>query len=183
MKKMTKIILLGIVCSICILYYLKYDSKQYYYGWDCAFCNKTLPYNLDPNDYYDRSFTLMDDDGFELVGIGFKYRRSDFKIKNILGYGYNDTSIVAKVTDSLNNIKYLSSYETKYKNNKGNPEISFEDMSKTKFEQVKKIYNWVDLNEEELIKTRRYKTLSLTGAIISLLLLLWQLIRKRKVTQ
>ena len=170
------------MCAISILYYLKYDSKQYYYGWDCAFCNKALPYNLEPNDYYDRSFTLMDDDGFELVGIGFKYRRSHFKIENFLGYGYNDTSIVAKVTDSVNNIKYLSSYETGYKSEKGNPEISFEDMPEAKFQQVKEKYNWVDLDEEELMKIRRYKTLSFIGAIISLLLLLWYLIRKRKVT-
>ena len=32
-----------------------------------------------------------------------------FRIKNFLGYAYNDTSVLLKCTDSLNNIKYLVS--------------------------------------------------------------------------
>mgnify|MGYP003649532492 CR=1 FL=1 len=185
MKKTVVRLLLGLSFIVFVFLSLKYDSKRYDYGWDCVFCSNTLPYNIEPkfNFEYPQSFVLMDDDDFELMGIGFRYRNSDFKIKNFLGYGYNDTSIVAKVTDSLNNIKYLSSYETGNKSDNGSPEISFEDMSETKFEQVKDKYRWTDLVEGSATEITMKRLLFFTGAIISLLLLLWQLISKRKVTQ
>ena len=126
----------GMFCS---LLYLKYDSKGYEYGLGCNFCNKKLPYNLVPisNSEYPQRFYLNDEEDFELVGIGFSYRKNSFKIKNFLGYGYNDTSVIVKCTDSLNTIRYLTSYETGYKSKNGNPEISFKDLSNSDFEQVK----------------------------------------------
>lgn len=182
MKKSIKIILLFILWVTCVLLYLKFDSKQYDYGWGCTFCNKTLPYNLKPNDYYDRSFTLMDEDGFEVIGKGFRYYGSSFKVNDLLAYSYNDTSVIVKCTDSLNNIKYLTSYKTKYKNKKGNPEISFRDIDEKYFEQVKNNYLWIELDEEKGNKIRLYRTLSFVGAVLLLLILLWQLIKKRKAT-
>lgn len=41
--------------------------------------------------------------------------------EDFLAYGYNDIYVVVKCTDSLNTINYLTSYETKYKSEKGNP--------------------------------------------------------------
>ena len=128
---------------------------------------------------------MLDDDDFELVGRGFKYQRSSFEINNFLGYGYNDASIVVKCTDSLNNVKYLTSYKTGYNSNKGNPEISFEDMEDVNFQQVKEHYQWTDIDEEKGDKIRLYRTLSFIGIIVSLLLILREIFRlkKRKATQ
>lgn len=141
MKKSIKVMLLSVLVVVCVLSYLKYHC-----GWDYNFCSKNLPYNLKTNDN-NKSFTLIDEDGFELIGKGFKFYGSSFTINDILAYGYNDSSVIVKCTDSLDNIKYLSSYETKYKNSKGNPEISFRDISEEYVKQIKKNYNWIELDE------------------------------------
>ncbi|MFV0290630.1 MAG: hypothetical protein ACK5IJ_07000 [Mangrovibacterium sp.] len=176
-------VVFGIFCS---LLYLKYDSKGYEYGLGCNFCNRKLPYNIVPvsNSQYPQRFYLKDNDDFELVGIGFSYRKNSFKINDFLGYGYNDTSIIVKCTDSLNNIKYLTSYETKYKSKKGNPEISFKDLSNSDFEKVKDKYSWVLFNNEEAQKVTFKRFLSFLGALLSLILIVWRLfkLRSKKAT-
>ncbi len=164
-------------------HYVKCDNKGYEYGLGCNFCNKNLPFNLTSSIDRYGSFMLNDDEGFALIGNGFGYKESSFIIKDILAYGYNDTAIVMKCVDSLNVTKYLISYETKNKNKKGNPEISFKDLSNSDFEEIKNNYQWVELDEEKGNKIRFYRALSFVGAVLSLLLLLWHLIRKRKATQ
>lgn len=174
----------GIFCS---LLYLKYDSKGYEYGLGCNFCNKKLPYNLVPvsNSEYPQRFYLNDDDDFELVGIGFSYRKNSFKIKDFLAYGYNDTSVVVKCTDSLNTIRYLTSYETGYKSKKGNPEISFKDLSNSDFEQVKDKYQWFEIDKEKGYAVDGNKFLSMLGALLSLIFVVWRLfkLRSKKATE
>ncbi len=164
--------------------YLVYDVKSYDYGFGCTFCNKTMPYNLKPHDGSEFSFTLNDDDDFELVGIGFRYRKSSFKIKNFLAYGYNDTSVIVKCTDSLNTVKYLISYETGYKSKKGNPEISFKDLGNRDFEKVKEKYQWFEVDKEKGYAVDRNKFLFIIGALLSLIFIIRNLfkLRKRKVT-
>jgi len=173
----------GIFCS---LLYLKYDSKGYEYGLGCNFCNKKLPYNLVPvsNSEYPQSFYLNDEDDFELVGIGFSYRKNSFKIKNFLAYGYKDTSVVVKCTDSLNTIKYLVSYETDYKNKKGNPVIGFKDLSNSDFEQVKEKYQWFEIDEEKANTIRFMKFIFMLGVLLSLIFVVWRLfkLRSKKAT-
>ena len=112
MKKWIPFIFYGLFFCISVFCFIKYDSKRFDYGWKCDFCNKKLPYNLVHKFYddYPQNFVLFDEDDFELVGIGFKYYASNFKIKDFLAYGYNDTSVVLKFTDSLNTIIYLTSY-------------------------------------------------------------------------
>jgi len=184
MKKIIVGLLLGLSLIAFVFLYLKFDRQQYDYGFGCVFCEKKLPYNLEAKLYsdYPQRFYLLDEDGFELIGKGFRFYGNSFTINNLLAYGYNGTSIITKVTDSLNNVKYLASYETKYKNKKGNPEISFKDLSNSDFEKIKGEYHWVELDEEKGNEIRFYRTLSFMGAILSLILLLWHLIRKRKVT-
>lgn len=181
-KRLIKVILLSILWVVCVLLYLKYDNKQFDYGWGCTYCNKTLPYNLEPNYSYYRSFTLMDEDELPVIGKGIRQHSSSFEINNILCYGYNDTSIIAKCTDSLNNIKYLSSYETKYKTKKGNPVISFRDMDEEYYEQVKDNYRWIEIDEEKIYKISRYKTFSFIGALVLLLIIPWQVIKNKNTS-
>lgn len=104
MKKVIEFIVLGVVFFVLVLLYIIYDRTGYHYGLECSFCNKNMPYGLTPkiNSDYPQSFVLLDEDGFELTGSGFRHRQSSFKIKNFLGYGYNDTSVLLKCTDSLN---------------------------------------------------------------------------------
>jgi hypothetical protein len=180
MKKYIWIILFSISFILCVLFYLKYDSKGYEYGLDCNFCNKKMPYNLKPHDGSQFSFTLKDEDDFELVGIGFSYKQNSFKIKDFVAYGYNDTSVMVKCTDSLNNIKYLTSYETGYKSKKGNPEISFKDLSNSDFERVKDKYRWFEVDKEKGYAIDRNKFLSMIGALLSLSMLLIKLFKLRK---
>ena len=142
---------LGVLFLVLVLLYLRYDKTGYYYGVECSFCNKNMPYGLTPkiNFDYPQSFCLLDEDGFELVGIGFRYKQSSFRIKNFLGYAYNDTSVLLKCTDSLNNIKYLVSYETGYNRNKGHPDISFKDIDNDEYNKIKDNYQCIEIDEEK----------------------------------
>lgn len=177
MKKLTGLLFLGASFILCTLLYIRYDSKGYDYGFDCIFCKERMPYGLKPqmDRYY--SFYLLDEDGFELTGRGFRHRQSSFKIKNFLGYGYNDSSVLIKCTDSLNNIKYLVSYETGYKSNKGNPAISFKDINNIEYNQIKDSYHWIEINKDRANKVILYRTLSFIGAILSLLLIIRSLFK------
>jgi hypothetical protein len=127
-----------------------------------------MPYNLKPHGRSGFSFTLNDEDDFELVGTGFRYRLSSFKVKDFLAYGYNDTSVAIKCTDSLKNIRYLISYETGYKSKKGDPEISFKDLGNSDFEQVKDKYEWFEVDREAGYAVDRNKFLSMLGILLSL---------------
>lgn len=171
-------VVFGIFCG---LLYLKYDSKSYYYGFESIFYNRKIPYNLKPraDRYY--SFYLLDEDGFELVGKGFRYETTNFIIKDLLAYGYSDTSVIVKCTDSLNNIKYLTSYETGYKSKKGNLEISFEDLRNCDFVQIKNNYQWIDLDIEKRERISLYRTLFFVGAILSVFFLIRKLFNSRRV--
>ncbi|MBK7341201.1 MAG: hypothetical protein IPJ64_00505 [Saprospiraceae bacterium] len=181
MKKWIPFIFYGLFFCISVFCFIKYDSKRFDYGWKCDFCNKKLPYNLVHKFYddYPQNFVLFDEDDFELVGIGFKYYASNFKIKDFLAYGYNDTSVVVKFTDSLNTIRYLTSYETKYKSKKGNPEISFKDLSNSDFEKVKDKYNWIVFSHEEAQKVTFKRFLSFIGTLLSLVFIVWRLFKLR----
>jgi hypothetical protein len=182
MRKRIWIILPIISFIVFVSLYLVYDSKGYEYGLGCDFCNKSMPYNLEPMFYsgYPQSFYLKDEDDFELVGSGFRYQTTDFAIKDFMAYGYNDTSVIAKVTDSLTNVKYLISYETGYKSKKGNPEISFKELSNNDFEQVKDKYKWFEVDKENVYAVDRNKFLSMLGALLSLFFLIRKLLKLRK---
>lgn len=186
MKKRMWLILSIVSLIVFTSLYLFYDSKGFEYGLNCNFCNKKMPYSLNPifHSSYPQSFYLKDEDDFELVGIGFSYRKNSFKIKSFLAYGYNDTSVVVKCTDSLNTIRYLTSYETGYKSKKGNPEISFKDLSNSDFEQVKDKYQWFDIDKEKVYAVDRNKFLSMLGVLLSLIFVVWRLfkLRSKKAT-
>jgi hypothetical protein len=180
MRKRIVLVLSVVLFIVFASLHLIFDSKGYEYGLGCSFCNKKMPYNLKPYDGSQLSFTLKDEDDFELVGVGFMYQTTNFKIKNFLAYGYNKTSVVVKCTDSLNTIKYLTSYETGYKSEKGNPEISFKDLSNTDFEQVKNKYQWFEVDKEKGYAVDRYKFLSMLGALFLLFFIFLQLFKLRK---
>jgi hypothetical protein len=175
MKKPAGIVLSSVPLPLllCALLYLKYDSKGYDYGFGCTFCNTTLPYQVTPkfNFDYPQHFVLLDDEGYELIGSGFKYNLSSFKANKILAYGYRDTAVVVQCTDSTNHVRYLRSYETGYKSSKGNPEIGFKDLNSSDFEKVRQQYHWIDLASQQRDQIRLYRTLALIVALISLLLL------------
>lgn len=75
---------------------------------------------------------------------------------------------MVKSTDSLSRVRYLVSYETGIKSKKGNPEISFKELSSSDFEQIKEKHYWVDLDIEKAGKFRLYRTLSFIGVLLSL---------------
>jgi hypothetical protein len=182
MKKSFPIFVFGALFCVSSFCFLKYDSERFDYGWNCNFCNKKLPYSLE-HKFYDedrKRFYLLDADGLELVGSGFKFYSNSFTIKDFLGYGYNDTSIIVKCADSLNIVKYLTSYQTKYKSKNGNPDISFKDLSNYGFEKVKDNYNWIVFNHEEAQNATFNRFLSMLGVLISLFFIIRQFLKLRK---
>lgn len=73
----------GVLFLVLVLLYLRYDKTGYYYGVECSFVIKyAIWINTKINFDYPQSFYLLDEDGFELVGIGFRYKQSSFRIKN-----------------------------------------------------------------------------------------------------
>lgn len=162
---------LMVASSIC---YLICNNKGYPYGLECTFCIKDLPFGLTPklNSSFPQSFVLLDNDDYELVGIGFRYSANSFKIKEFLAYGYNDTSVIVKATDSLNVEHYLVSYKTGYKSKKGNHDISFKDLSNNTFEQVKEKYKWIEIDDAAVENIKRMKSLFFIGALLSFYFLL-----------
>jgi hypothetical protein len=83
--------------------------------------------------------------------------------------------VIVQCTDSLNNIKYLISYETGYKSKKGNPEISFKDLKNSDFDQLKTDYQWFVINEEGAINIMRIKFWLLVGSLVSLFFIIRKL--------
>jgi len=100
--------------------------------------------------------------------VGF---RGGDKIKNILSYGYNDTSVIVKCTDILNNVRYLISYETSYKNSRGNPIVSFKHIENIECNQIKGFYKWVEINEGEIDSIKSMKVTFVLGILFFVLLI------------
>ena len=96
-----------------------------------------------------------------------------------MGYGYNDTSVLLKCTDSLNNIKYLVSYEIGYKSDKENPVISFKDINYNEYSQIKNNYQWIKIDEEKANTIQIMKFLFIVGALLSLFFIVRKLLRFR----
>lgn len=182
MKKLIEFLFLGVLFIVFTLFYLKYDAVNYYYGKGSVFCNDKLPYALEPKFYndYPQRFYLLDADGFELVGVGFRYEKTDFTIKGFSAYGYNDTSIMVKCIDSLKNTKYLVSYKTGYKSKKGTEDISFKSINDNVFEQSKHNYKWVELDEIKASKTEKFMWVFILGCILSFVLIIFKLFRLSK---
>jgi hypothetical protein len=171
MKKKIKYGVIGLLgITFCTYGYLNYDNIGFYYGLDCTFCKKEIPFNIRPNfyDIYPQQFVMIDRKGIELAGSGFNYYKSNFKIKNIKGYGYNDTSIVITATDNIDSIRYLISYQTSYKSDKDNTLISFRDLNNTDLEKIKKNYQWYEFHEEKINTIRFVKFMCVVGTLLSL---------------
>ena len=89
MKKYLWIMLFIISFIMSSVLYYKYDKEGYHYGLECSFCNDRLPYNLEPHDGSEFSFTLKDEDGFE---IGSYSSIIDENVKSVLDgsfYGFD----------------------------------------------------------------------------------------------
>jgi hypothetical protein len=178
MKKRIVLIISVVSFIVFVSLYLIYENKGFEYGLGCSFCSKKMPYNLNPHDGSQFSFTLKDEDDLELVGVGFRYETTNFIIKSILAYGYNDTSVVVKCTDSLNTIRYLASYETGYKTKKGNPEISFMNLSEDDFEKIENKYQWFEMDKKMYYAIDRDKFLFILGALLSLVFIVSNLVKR-----
>ncbi len=179
-RSIKKSAFLYLLCCLSIFAFLFYDYIGYEYGLGCFFCRKMLPFGIYPKvNRYDCIY-LFDDDDFELVGGGFKYDDDGFKIKKFLGYGYNDSSIIVKYEDDLNDIHYLSSYRTGYRSDSGNPDISFKDMDKLDYLRRKKHYKWIDLDHDKVRKVRALKIYSFMGTVFFFFLSIWQWIINRR---
>jgi hypothetical protein len=150
--------------------FLKFDKERSEYGLPSVFYSRQMPYGLSVSKESYSSYALLDEDGYELAGIGFRYGMTDFKMKDLLACAYNDSSVVLKCTDDSDSIRFLSSYETGYKSKKGNPEISFMDFKNYNLAQIDKDYNWIIFDEEKANKASSFRLLSLIGVVFSFLL-------------
>lgn len=124
--------------------YLTIDNKNFINQSSFYHHKRKMPFGIYPVNHYEypQHFDLIDDEGFEIMGSGFRYSEMDFTIKKILAYGFNDTSIIIECTDSLNKIRFVRSYKTGFTTNKGNPEISFREINTSSFFLDKQNYHW-----------------------------------------
>lgn len=124
--------------------YLTIDNNNFNYRSSFYQHKCKMPFGISPVNHseYPQHFDLIDDEGFEIIGNGFRYEQCDFTIKRILAYGFNDTSIIVECTDTLNKIRFLSSFKTGYQSKKGNPEISFKELKNSSFILHKIDYQW-----------------------------------------
>lgn len=161
--------------------YITYSQKGYPYGLGCTVCNKYLPYGLTPKISQDNpfNFVLFDNDDYELVGIGFRYRNSSFTVNDFLAYGYNDSSVIVKAADSIGATHYLLSYKTGYNSKKGNPEISFRDLSQDDYQLIRENYQWIEIEEGNVKDIKRKKAISLIGVLLSTSLIIIRLKKLR----
>ena len=90
---------------------------------------------------------------------------------------YNDTSVLLKCTDSLNNIKYLVSYETGYNRNKGHPDISFKDIDNDEYNKIKDNYQCIEIDKEKANTIRFIKFLYIVGILLLLFIIVRKLLR------
>ena len=158
--------------------YLIWDNIGYKYGVGSLSFGTSIPYGVFP--VYSGSFQLAEGDGFYIIGPGFKYREMDFNIYDILGYGYNDSSIVVKCTDSLKNLHYLMTCETEYMLESGIPSLSFQEIPEDVYLKKKKYYKWVVLDDSYVLTITRIKAFSFLGSVVFGFLLLQYWVRKRR---
>lgn len=180
-KTNIRLIILIIMCISSVFAYLYYDSVSYEYGLGSNFSEKRLPFYLQPSYEmnYPQRFVILDDEGDKSVGKGCRFFGSKLLINEIIGYGYNDSSIVIKATDSLNHIKYLISYIYKVKNN-FNPIIGFKDLNENDFQANKYKYTWTELDEKIIEKIRLFTFISSIGFLTTLFLLIRRLYKTLK---
>ncbi len=130
--------------------YLTIDTKNFINQSSFYHDKRKMPFGISPVYHYEypQHFDLIGDDGFEIIGNGFRYEQCDFTIKRILAYGFNDTSIVVKCSDSLNKIRFLSSFKTGIQSKKGNPEISFREQKHNPFILHNNGYQWYEVDKK-----------------------------------
>jgi hypothetical protein len=188
MKNAIKFIVLVVLFLVLILLYFIYDRKGYYQGIGCRFCNKDLPYGLKPEIYsHDLIFVILDDDGFELeyFDMRFKHNKPTTDRYSItsLEYGYNDTSLLLKVKDTLNNTKYLLSYKTDYAGTKhGFPNIRFKNIDNGVYNQIKDNYQWKEISLDAANDTEFVKFISVVGAWLVLCFFVKKLLKLGKLS-
>lgn len=180
-KTNIRLIILIILCISSVFAYLYYDSVSYEYGLGSNFSEKRLPFYLQPSYEmnYPQKFVLLDGEGDKSVGKGCRFFGSKLLINEIIGYGYNDSSIVIKATDSLNHIKYLVSYIHRVNNN-NIPIIAFKDMDESDFQANKYKYTWTELDENIIEKIRSFTFVSSIGFFTTLFLLIRRLYKAVK---
>lgn len=144
--KMCKIFLAMIILFLtyCFFDYQTHDKNNFINKLSCYNDNSNMPFGISPvfHSEYPQHFDLIDDEGFEIMGSGFRYSEMDFTIKKFLAYGFNDTSIIIECTDSLNRIRFVRSYKTGFRTKKGNPEIGFREINTSSFFLDKQNYHW-----------------------------------------
>jgi hypothetical protein len=127
---MLKYITLFIFFSCCFYYY---ESKCFYFGRNLVFILNKLPCDVTTKSNSYDDFSLLDSDGYDIVGKGFRYETTDFLTDSIISYGFDDSSIIIICTDSFKFLRHLISYETGNRNINGSIEISFKEISKGDF--------------------------------------------------
>jgi hypothetical protein len=161
-----------------ILIYIKNDKEGFYYGLGCDFCSCKLPYDVSPEMDNYGGFTLNDNTGFPIIGGGFSFNRSDLKIRNILAYYYDDSSLICKVSDTTGNDKYLSMYVYKKMNQSV---FGFKEVDKSQIQGLSYKNRWFLLNKEYSDNVYLKKKIAVIGIAVSILLI-YAVIRSRVIT-
>lgn len=161
-------LVLGFLFVFCVSQCVIVDYKAFHYNRrGVNICRRTLPYNVSPDVFIfseNRSGYLLD---YELADT-FKGCRS----AEIVGYGYNDSMIIAMITDSLIHVHYYVSTDANFDPLVKNHGVKMKAISETVFQQYKSKCRWIytDDNLGNSLSTKESNYF--TGAIFILLLFL-----------
>lgn len=162
------IVLLSVGLVFSVILYIKQDKNIWAYGLNSHFGKCDMPFGVYPRAHWPAIYpnvTLIDADDFEMLGAGFRMLESDFTIEDVLSYGYNDTSIIVKCTDSVQQVHYLVSYVTKYKYKNGNNEIEFRELDSLELKKNEKNYKWYNVGAADIEHAANVRTFCFLGII------------------
>lgn len=144
-KIIVSVLLVLIVVDLTIYYIISRNNV-----WPPFLLKKDLPFNMQPMFYshYPQAFCLLDSTGIPLLypGLTFQNDSTNFGIKEIVEYGYDDTTLVSACVDSSNSIKYFRSRV--YCQQLG-PEIDFFEISIEQYDILRYShkYTWVNVKK------------------------------------
>ena len=153
---------------ISILSFLYSDWSYYKCGYGGFIFKKSLPYGFKPSIYYRYPYYFS----FNRAGIEHAAEGSsleEYKIKRILAYGYNDSSIIVKYKDSLDVIRYSVSKECKYAEESN---VNFTNIDNQVENEIKNSYQWYHVDKDLITMLLALKITSVLGMILSSLVLL-----------
>ncbi len=168
--------LVTLVAAYAVLDFISYD-----YGLSCYDYNKHLPYKLKPTTASNLSFTINDEEGFPVIGIGFKYRTVDFEVCDILSYGYNDTCVIVECSDCTGVKRYLTTAAVPIGDVLEEYPFIFREINSIEKQKSDQQYKWFMISSIHDYNFELYKKYVVFAFLLTMMLLVVVIIWKNRM--